>query len=102
MFRTAPFKWIDVKTKHKIIEELEKLETAISWNNLGSAKSIQEALKELKEGKDIGWDGTKSLMPKYDDFHHWMHFAFLLTTIHNRDCTPKKYSIIRNECNMYL
>ena len=76
-----------------------KMETSITWNNLGKAESIKDALAEIKENKDIGWEKTKALMPKYDDFHHWMHFAFLLTSIHNRDCSPKRYSIIRNESN---
>ena len=80
--------------------ELMKMETSINWNNRGSANSIKDALTEIKHGNDIGWEGTKALMPKYDDFHHWMHFAFLLTSIHNRDCSPKKYSIIRIECNL--
>ena len=71
------------------------METTIAWNNMGHAKSIKDSLLELKSGKDIGWMGTKSLMPGSDDFHHWMHFAYLLTTIHNRDCSPKKYSIVR-------
>jgi len=77
-----------------------KMENSITWNNSGSAKSIKDALAEIKDGRDIGWEGTKAVMPKYDDFHHWMHFAFLLTSIHNRDCSPKKYSIIRNESDL--
>lgn len=68
--------------KNKIINELNELELKIQWNNLGSAKSIKDALEELKEGKDIGWQGTKSLMPRYNDYHHWMNFAYLLTTIY--------------------
>ena len=95
-FRTAPFKWIEETRKLKIIQELNSMETSINWNNLGKANSIKDSLLELKEGKDIGWMGTKSLMPNSDDFHHWMHFAYLLTTIYNRDCSPKKFSVVRN------
>ena len=76
-----------------------KLLNTINWNNNGSAKSIKDSLLVMKDGNDIGWLGTKGLMPKSDDFHHWMHFAFLLTTIHNRDCTPKKLSILRQDSN---
>lgn len=71
------------------------MESTIQWNNQSSATSIKDAIADMKLGKDIGWMGTNALMPKSDDFHHWMHFAHLLTVIYNRDCSPKKFSIIR-------
>ena len=71
------------------------METSIYWNNQGSARSIKDSIEEVKMGNDIGWMGTKNLMPRSDDFHHWMHFAHLLTVLHNRDCSPKKFSILR-------
>ena len=95
LFRTAPFKLIDPATKAKIISELHAMKNSISWNNLGSARSIQNGIKEMKENKDIGWQQTYNLMPRSDDFHHWMHFCYYLTVIYNRDLEPKRYSIIR-------
>ena len=87
--------------KKRIQDELDALKDKISWNNNGSARSIKDSLTELKEGKDIGWEGTKSLMPSSDDFHHWMNFAYLLTIIHNRDCEPKRYSITRKRYHLF-
>lgn len=75
--------------------EITAMEKTISWNHLGVAKSIQEGIAELKFNKDIGWQQTLNLMPQSDDFHHWMHYAYMLTLIHNRDLSPKRYSIIR-------
>ena len=71
------------------------MKTTIKWNNQGQAKSIQASIAEMKNGLDIGWQRTADLEPRSDDFHHWMHFSYLLTVIHNRDNSPKKYSIIR-------
>ena len=88
--------------KTRILNELEALKDKIEWNNSGSARSIKDALEELKEGRDIGWEGTKDLMPSSEDFHHWMHYAYLLTIIHNRDCEPKRYSITRKKDIIYF
>ena len=78
------------------------METSIRWNNLSSATSIKDAIEDMKQNKDIGWMGINSLMPKSDDFHHWIHFAHLLTVIYNRDCSPKKFSIIRNGILLFI
>ena len=72
------------------------MKETISWNGRSSATSLLHAEKELREnGNDIGWDRTYSLMPASDDHHHWMSFASYLTVVHNRDLSPKKYSIFR-------
>ena len=72
------------------------MKQSVNWNNNGNAKSIQESIAEMKSGLDIGWQRTADLEPRSDDFHHWMHFCYLLTVIYNRDNSPKKYSIIGN------
>ena len=94
-FRTAPFKLINDVIKNRIVNEFEEMKTSITWNGLGKAKSIMEAIAEIRNGLDLGWDGTAKLMPKSLDHHHWMHFCHLLTVIYNRDHSPKKFSIIR-------
>ena len=78
--------------------ELHAIKDTISWNYLGSARSIQNGILEMRENSDIGWQETLNLMPGSDDFHHWMHFSYYLTLIYNRDLMPKRYSIIRKSC----
>ena len=75
--------------------ELHAMEKTIKWNHQGTACSIQEGIKEILSGKDIGWQQTLNLMPGSDDFHHWMHYSYFLTLIYNRDNSPKRYSIDR-------
>ena len=75
--------------------ETVDLREKVLWNKLGSATSIQTGIAEMKEGKDIGWQQTMDLMPKSDDFHHWMHYCYYITLIYNRDITPKRFTIIR-------
>ena len=99
--RTAPFKLINPKIKQLIVDELEKLKTSIHWNSKGVATNIQQAIEETRTGHDLGWEKTKSLMPRSDDHHHWMHFCHLLTILHNRDNSPKRFSIIRNAIKIF-
>lgn len=76
------------------------MKTSIRWNELGSAKSILEAEKEVRQtGNDIGWEKIKSFIPRDDNHHHWMSFSALLTIIYNRDHEPQRFSIFRMVAN---
>ena len=67
LFRTAPFKFINGKIKQIILDEFEKMKTSIQWNELGSAKSILEAEKEVGDtGRDIGWQQIESFISRDD------------------------------------
>ena len=69
---------------------------SIRWNELGCAKSILEAEKEVRQtGNDVGWDKIHSFIPRDDNHHHWMSFSALLTVIYNRDHEPQRFSIFR-------
>ena len=96
IFSTAPFKVVNEATKRRINDELESMKTSINWNNLGSAKNIAEATREAVKGRDLGWEGTRAMMPNNYDFHHWMNYAHLLTVLYNRDHEIKRFSILRN------
>ena len=86
---------IDETMKSRILDELQALETTISWNQQGMATTITEALSEIDRNLDIGWHQTALLQPQSLNFHEWMDFALLLTKIHNRDLLPKRYTILR-------
>ena len=86
---------IDHPTKSRIILELQQLRNAISWNSLGEARTIKSAIAEIEFGKDIGWQQTALLMPATDDFHDWMDYAYLLTRLHNRELSPKRFTLLR-------
>ena len=75
--------------------ELHKLRTAISWNSTGEARTLKSAIAEIEFGKDIGWQQTAFLMPATDDYHEWMDYAYLLTRIHNRELSPKRFTLLR-------
>ena len=78
------------------MDEFEKMKTSIQWNELGTAKSILEAEKEVRDtGRDIGWQKIESFIPRDDNHHHWMSFSALLTVIYNRDNDLKRFSIFR-------
>ena len=86
---------IDEDAKSRILDELNGMKNAISWNYQGTATTVKEAIAEIKDGKDIGWQQTWRLMPTSACYHDWMDFAFLLTLIYNRDNEPKRFTILR-------
>ena len=81
-----------------------KLEPTIQWKNNASCVDLREMAKAAKLGLDCGRDRTMEFMPT-TGYHDWVHFAFVITKLYNRDRSddaPELLCMIRTAYIIYL
>ena len=61
-----------------------KLQSKIKWRNNANCADLSEMVRAAKLNLDCGLDKTMELMP-LTCFHQWVHFAFVITKLYNRD-----------------
>ena len=61
-----------------------KYKEIIQWKTNASCQTLKEAARAAKLGLDCGKNKTMELMPA-TNFHEWVHFAYVITKLYNRD-----------------
>ena len=61
-----------------------KFQTQIRWKSNATCDNINEMVRAAKMDLDCGLERTLELMPT-TCFHSWVHFAFVITRLYNRD-----------------
>ena len=82
------------RTRHKCAMALEDINWVHDAEITGSL-TMDKALEEAMNGRDLGLLVTRSFEPSTESFHAWMDYAYLLTMLSNRERPFKKFSILR-------